>query len=99
MVYLPVLGDTRVALPHGDLNLDGKGDRIDDAAEFHQRAIAHELDCSAVMLCRFGLDQLLAVALERGQRPRLVVPHEAAVANHVGSQDCSKLATGVLGHS
>jgi len=27
VVYLPVLGDTRVALPHGDLNLDGKGGR------------------------------------------------------------------------
>jgi hypothetical protein len=38
VVYLPVLGDTRVALPHGDLNLDGKCDRTDDTAEFHHGA-------------------------------------------------------------
>ncbi len=81
MVYLPVLGDTRVALPHGDLSLNGKAGRIDDAAEFHQRAIAHELDYSAEILCA-----LASMALERGHCPRLVVSLEAAVADHVGGQ-------------
>ncbi len=30
------------------------------------------------------------MALERGQCPRLVVRHEAAVADHVGSENCGE---------
>ncbi len=32
------------------------------------------------------------MALERGQRPRLVVPHEAAIADHVGGENSGKFS-------
>ena len=84
---LTVLGHACVALPHGALELDGEAHRVDDAGELHQGAVAHELDGAAAVLRGLWLDELLAVGLERGERARLVLAHQAAIADHVGGED------------
>ncbi len=40
-----------------DLHFDGERNGIDDAGEFHQRAVAHELDSAPVMLGRLRLSR------------------------------------------
>ena len=55
-------------------------------------AIAHELDDAAVLLGNPDIDKLLAVRLERSERARLILFHEAAVANHIGGQDGGEAA-------
>jgi hypothetical protein len=62
-------------------------DRLDDAGELHQQAVAHDLDDAAAMLGDLGVDERLAMGLEIGQRSRLVDPHEPRVADHVGGQN------------
>src|SRR4051794_25829940 len=84
---LLVLGDARLALGHAALDGDGTGDRVDDAAELAQHAIAHELDNPAVVLGQEWLEELLAVRLEAGERAGLVMAHEPRVADHVRRQD------------
>jgi hypothetical protein len=51
-------GATGVALPKLSLDFDGAGDGVHGAREFHQRAIAHELDDPARMGSDRRIDQL-----------------------------------------
>ena len=81
-----VIGQARVALGHHPLHLDGTGDRVDDAREFQQQAVAGGLDDAAAV----GLDDGVgggAVVLEARQRAGLVEPHQPAVAGDVGGDD------------
>ena len=66
------------------LKVDGEVYCVHDAAELHQRAVAHELDHTPVVLGGFRLDKLFAMGLQLRQGPSLIFAHEAAVANHVG---------------
>ena len=84
---LLLVGYARIPDSHGTLHFYRKEGRIDDAAKFHEYAVAHELDSTAMILRRFRLDQLSTVGFERSQRPRLVGSHEAAITNHVGSEN------------
>jgi len=55
---------------------------------------------SPVSLTDFRIQQLLAARLQCGQRARLVLSDEAAVADHVGGKDGGKPPFGtLLGHS
>ena len=63
---LPVFRDIRVALAHGALHLGREEDGVDHTAEFHQLAVAHQLDCAPVVLCGLRFEQLFSVSLERG---------------------------------
>ena len=63
-----LLGHLRLALRHAALDRDRAGDRVDDARELAERAVAHELDDAAAVLGDERLDQLLAVRLEPGER-------------------------------
>ena len=76
-----------VAFGHRPLYQDGTFDRIDDAAELRQQAIAHQLEDAAAVLGDLRLEQLLAVRPQAVERPRFVLLHEAAVADHVGGED------------
>jgi hypothetical protein len=57
--------------------LDGKGDGFHYTGEFHQRSVAHQLNGTAVVLARLGLDKLFTVSLEGFEGTRLVYAHEA----------------------
>src|SRR5262249_36613072 len=82
----PVVRHALVA--HGHLALDvGRAlHGIDDAAEFDQRAVAHQLDHAPAMLCDRGIDELAPARLQPLQRAALVGAHEPAVADHVGGK-------------
>ncbi len=76
--YPPVLWDSRVALGHAHLHLDGKGDRIDHAGELHRRPVVPQLHGAAVILLLLRLHtrtgrsscQRLAAGGGRGSRVR-----------------------------
>jgi hypothetical protein len=82
-----ILGDRRVALGHGRLHLDGEVDGIDDAGEFHQRAVAHQLHGAAAILNLFRLDQVPAQRLEGRKGAGLVLAHQPAIADDVSSKN------------
>src|ERR1700677_3877888 len=60
-----VLADVCVATEHAALNRNRALDRIDDAAEFDQRAVTGRLDDAAMMAGDRGLDQLAPMGFER----------------------------------
>ena len=68
---------------YGALNVDSEENGVNSAAELHQRAIAGQLYDAPMILGALGLDQLFPVRFECGERSRLVLAHEAAVANNV----------------
>ena len=78
----------------GQLFLNGEGafDRIHDGGEFHQRPVAHQLDDPAAPGFDFGIEDLAAMGLERGQRTGFVLCHKPGIAHHVCGQYCSKSA-------
>ena len=78
--------------------LDGEGafDRINDAGEFHQGAVPHQLDHAALVGGNRRVEESLAVAPQRPQRPGFVGAHHAGIANHVGREDSRKPAIGLV---
>jgi len=68
-------------LDHGS-TLDG----IDDAGELDERPVAHEFDHATVEFLDRGVDQFATATLQSFERAYLVLAHEAAVANHIGSK-------------
>jgi hypothetical protein len=84
------VGATGVLLHKLFLDFDGAGDGVHGAGEFHQRAVAHELDDTAGMRGDRRIDQLAPQIIQPGQSARLVHAHEARITDHVGGQDCRK---------
>ena len=87
-----LLGNGFVTFGDAPLDVDGALDRLDDARELDQNAVAHELDDAPVMPGDRGIDELFAVGVERGQRAGLVGFHQAAVPDRVGAQDRGEFA-------
>lgn len=56
----PIVRDTLVTLGHLALDVGRALHRIDDAAKFDQRTVAHKLDHTAVMPSDPWIDQLAA---------------------------------------
>ena len=69
-----------------------KNDRIDDAGELHQRAVAHQLDRTAAQLRGQRLDHHAAVRFQSFERADLVHAHGTAVPDHVIGQDRGEMA-------
>src|SRR6516225_5300162 len=61
--------------------------RVDDAGELDEDAVASELDDAPAVLLDLGIDQLAAVPLQRGERAFLVDPHQARVTRGIPGQD------------
>ena len=86
---------------HGLRALDGERafDGVDDAAELDQRAVADQLDDTALVGGDRRIEDRLAVALQRGERAGLVGPHHAGIADHVGRENGRKPPVGAFfGH-
>ena len=64
-----VLGNGGVAFGQPALQRDGAFDRVDDAGEFGQHAVAHQLEDVAVVAGNFGLEQFLASGRRRSNVP------------------------------
>jgi hypothetical protein len=91
-LHPPRRRDVRVASRHPALDLGSAQDRVDDAVEFDQHAVASGLDNAAAVLCDGRIDEFDPVGLETGERPRLVDLHQPAKADHVGGKDRCKPA-------
>ena len=95
----PILGNILVGGIHGLLQLDGAGDRVRRAGELYQHAVSHHFDDSAMMRGDQWLSNFSATGLERSESAGLVHPHQAAVADHIGSKNGSKPTLGAFfGH-
>ena len=62
-------------------------DGIDHAAEFGQQAVAGQLEDAAVMSGDFGFEEVFPVRAQALERVRLIILHEAAVADDVDRED------------
>ena len=69
---------------HPLLDVHGALHGVDHAGEFHQHAIAHQLEDPAAMLADQRRQHLATAELEGRQGSRLVLAHETAVAHHIG---------------
>ena len=74
------------------LDREGAVDGIDDAGEFDQRAIADQLDDAAIVFGDGGVENCLAVTLQRRQRAGLVGRHHARIGDDIGRQNRGKPA-------
>ena len=82
----------QIALAHSPLDGDGALDRIDDAAELGQQAVAHLLEDAAVMEGDFGFEQFLAIGLEALESAPFIPFHQCGVTDHVSGKNGYKLA-------
>ena len=89
-------GHVAVAPRHALLEIDGAAQRLGDALELDQHAVAHRLDDAALAFRDRGVDQLELNRLEARERSRLVHFHQTAVADHVRRDDCGEPAIGLM---
>ena len=83
-------GNLGIARGHALLDVHGALHRFHDTGKLGQGPVADQFHDAAVMLGDLGIEKLFAVRLERFPRARLVLAHEAAIADHVCGQNCSK---------
>src|SRR5712692_8253324 len=84
--FHPLLGrDIRVLGVERGLNLDGALDRVHDAGELGEYAVAGGIDESPAMLLDEPVNQF-AVGGKSAEGRLLVLPHEAAIAEDVGTE-------------
>ena len=84
---LPVFGNAGILAPQRQLHFDREADRVHNAGELHQRAVARELDDAAVILGSSGIEDIVAVPPKGRQSTLLVHAHQAGVAHHVKGKD------------
>src|SRR6202012_4467971 len=82
--------DIGIALAQLSLDFDSASDCIDGAGEFHQHAVAHELDDTSRMRADCWIDQRTTQGIQTRQRPSLIHAHKARVADHIGRHNCRK---------
>ena len=95
--YALALVEVGVAILHSLLQHHGAAHRVDDGRKLDEKAVPRRLDDAALVLGDQRVDELPAVAFERGKRPFLVGAHEARISGHVGGQDGSEPPRGVGG--
>src|SRR5216683_591545 len=79
-----------IAFGHCPLQLGRASERVDDAGELDQEAVAGGLDDAAVMAGDFWVDQLGAERLEPAERPFLIGFDQPRVAGDVSREDRRK---------
>ena len=67
-------GATGIALPKLPLNFDGTSDGVYGTREFHQRAVAHELDDATRMGGNRRVDQLTPQGIQTRESPASSMP-------------------------
>jgi len=72
-----------VAVLHALLQHHGAAHRIDDRGELDEEAVA-------LVLGNQRIDKLLAMSLERDERPFLIGAHEARIPRHARGKDGSE---------
>ena len=85
------LGHVGVALGHQLLDGDRAFDGGDDGRKFQQQPVAHRLDDAPAEL-RHERPRRLAMLAHRARRPRLVLAHQAGIADDVDGHDRGEAA-------
>src|SRR5262249_8964766 len=83
----PVRRHIGVARGHLALHLDRAADRVDDAHEFDQEAVAHGSDDAAAVLLDLRVGQCAAQHPQPFESALFVLAHQSRVAHHIGCQD------------
>jgi hypothetical protein len=83
----PLLRHTGVALVHAALNLDSAPDRIHNACELHEHAVARGLNDPSAMFGDLRVDKRLPMSFELGKRALFIGAHKAAIPGDIGRQD------------
>jgi hypothetical protein len=89
-------GRLGVALDHHLLERDRAFDGGDDGGKLKQQAVSSRLDDAAAKACH-NRSRRRAMLADRSRRARLILAHEARVADNVGDEDRCEPAGG--GHS
>ena len=89
------IGGTGVALRHQTLDRDRAFDGGDDRGKFQQKFVAGRLD-DAAAVARDDRPRRVAMFADRPRRPRLVLAHEARIADDVGGEDRGEAAAAVI---
>jgi hypothetical protein len=82
--------------------LDGKGafDGIDDTAEFHQRAVADQLDHAALVRGNRRIEYGFSMVLQARQRAGFIGAHHAGIADDISRKHGGQAPVGlVFGHN
>ena len=87
-ICMPVV----VGLGYGLLKLDTGAQRINGAGELDQSSIAGQLDQTPSVFRQNRIEVFGTVLTQARQRPALVTPHQAGVADNVCSNDCRQFA-------
>jgi hypothetical protein len=87
-----ILGDRSVALSQATLQRNCAFDRIDNAAEFGEKAVPHQLEDPAVVPVYLGLEKFLPVRLDSIESTRLVTLHERRVTYDVSRKNGREFA-------
>jgi hypothetical protein len=90
-----VFGRLRVALGHQLLNRHCAFNRVDDRGKLQQQPVAHRLDDPPAAR-RHDWPRRVAMLAHRSCRTRLILAHQARIADDVGGHDRSEFAG--LGH-
>ena len=88
----PIGRHAGVAFDEAVLHFDRAAHRVDDAAEFDDRAVAGALNDAAVMGRDGGVDEIAAQPPEARKRAILVRASEPAIADDIGNQDRRELS-------
>ena len=94
----PIFRSPGFEFGHLRLRFDGISDGSDDAREFCQQSVAHQLDDATAMLFDPGGDQIRKSGLETRMGAGLIRTHESRIANHIGRKDCRQSALVFLHH-
>ena len=85
-------GASGVALDHQLLDRDRAFDGGDDGGKLQQQPVAHRLD-DAAPEARHDRPRRLAMLAHRPRRPRLVLAHQAGIADDVDGHDRGEAAS------
>ena len=94
----PRLRRIDVALDHHVLDRNRAFDGGDDRGKLEQHTVAHGLDDPAAEI-RNDRSRRFAMLAHRLRRPRLILAHQAGIADNVDGHDCGKFpcfAHGIL---
>ncbi len=87
----PLRRQASIALDHAVLDLDGATNRVNDASELDEDAIACPLNDAAVMQSDSGINQIAAKRTQPRKRPLLVRAGQPAVSDDVRRKDGCEL--------
>ena len=93
----PVRRDVGIARRHAALDVNGTADRIDDAGEFGQQAVARRLDQPSMMLGELGIEQRGAMGFQLSDGALLIGADQPAITGNIGCEHGRKPPVQTLG--